>query len=226
MTYIAPTFRTGAFNCPTCNAYAHMNWSPLIRANGNLETFFQEATCANCTETSIWKVTDYEYIHGHRSDKKAELIYPDNSNAELPEKDMPEDVKKDYEEAAIIVSRSPRAAAALLRLGLQKLCVHLGEEGKHIDTDIRSLAGKKILSPQIIKVADTIRLTGNNAVHPGEMNEEDVDFVAGKMFALINFIIKKGISEPKELKALYELTPERAREAAETKDNKAREKLV
>ncbi len=148
------------------------------------------------------------------------MIYPDSSIAPEADVDMPADVKRDYEEAARIFSRSPRGAAALLRLGLQKLCKHLGEPGKNIDTDIRSLAAKNTLPPMIIKVADTLRITGNNAVHPGEMSDEDFDQVAEKMFDLLNFIVKKGISEPKELQALYEKTPERLRKAAEDKDAK------
>ncbi|MFK8012671.1 MAG: DUF4145 domain-containing protein, partial [Marinicellaceae bacterium] len=122
-----------------------------------------------------------------------------------------------------VFSKSPRSAAALLRLGLQKLCKHLGEDGKNINKNIRNLAEKNTLPPLIVKVADTVRITGNNAVHPGEMSDEDVDYVASKMFDLLNFIVKKGISEPKELEELYNLTPEAPRLAAEAKDAQARE---
>jgi hypothetical protein len=124
----------------------------------------------------------------------------------------------DYIEASAIFNKSPRGAAALLRLGLQKLCKHLGEEGKNINTDIRSLAAKDILHPLVIKVADTVRITGNNAVHPGEMSDDDFDHIASKMFDLLNFIVRKGISEPKELEAMYELTPVAPRKSAEAKD--------
>ncbi|ULL08166.1 DUF4145 domain-containing protein [Pseudomonas putida] len=137
---------------------------------------------------------------------------------------MPEDVRVDYEEAADIFRRSPRAAAALLRLALQKLCVHLGEKGDKIDIDIRELARKNVLPQLLIKVADTVRITGNNAVHPGEMASEDIDLVASKMFLMLNLIVTKGITEPKELAALYEMVPEGARVSAEQKDAKAREK--
>lgn len=161
-----------------------------------------------------------------RDDKEAELIYPDNGSVALPEADMPEDVKTDYIEAARIFSRSPRGAAALLRLGLQKLCKHLGQEGKNINTDIRNLVAQNVLPPLVVKVADTVRITGNNAVHPGEMSDDDFDHVASKMFDLLNFIVKKGISEPAELEALYTKTPEGPRKDAETKDAKAKEKNV
>ena len=44
-------------------------------------------------------------------------------------------------------------------------------------------------SKDVITVADTLRITGNNAVHPGTMDEKDFDDVAEKMFSLLNFII-------------------------------------
>ena len=157
-----------------------------------------------------------------RSSDYYESLCSDNGVAALPEDDMPEDVKTDYIEAARIFSKSPRGAAALLRLGLQKLCKHLGEDGNHIDKDIRSLASKNILPPKVVQVADTVRITGNNAVHPGTMREEDFDYVASKMFELLNFIVKKGISEPRELDELYELTPEGPRKDAEAKDARAK----
>jgi hypothetical protein len=43
---------------------------------------------------------------------------------------MPDEVKLDYEEAALIAQQSPRGAAALLRLALENLCNHLGDPSK------------------------------------------------------------------------------------------------
>ncbi|MEZ8944164.1 hypothetical protein AB4510_22065 [Vibrio sp. 10N.222.54.B12] len=74
----------------------------------------------------------------------------------------------------------------------------------------------------VIKVADTVRITGNNAVHPGEMSDEDFDFVASKLFDLINFIVKKGITEPKELEELHGKTPEAPRKAAKRQDQRVK----
>ena len=213
-----PEFKLDAFDCPLCGAYSHMIWERLL--NDNCYANYYESTCAKCKKPSLWMITNYTHSALHREDIDAELIYPDHGFSSPPDHNMPDDVKADYIEAAKIFSRSPRGAAALLRLGLQKLCKHLGENGKNINTDIRSLAEKNILPPMIVKVADTVRITGNNAVHPGEMSDEDFDHVASKMFDLLNIIVKKGISEPAELQALYDLTPEGPRKEAEKKDAK------
>lgn len=221
MSFTAPAFKLEAFHCPTCGTYAHMNWEDLGSQQGR-HSLYAEAICSKCKKTSLWRITKFSHGHFGRIDEEGELIFPDFGISALPESDMPEDVKSDYIEASRIFSRSPRGAAALLRLALQKLCKHLGQPGKNINEDIRSLAANNTLPPLVVKVADTVRITGNNAVHPGEMSDEDFDHVASKMFDLLNFIVKKGISEPKELEALYSKTPEKPRKDAEAKDAKAK----
>ena len=217
--YTAPEFYKKAFNCPHCGAFAHMQWQSKEPG------VYYQAICDHCKKDSFWRVTQ---INGSALNNGfmvniGTMLYPDFGSAPLPAEDMPEYVKKDYEEAARIFIKSPRGAAALLRLGLQKLCIHLGEEGKNINTDIRSLVNKGVFSGRVVQVADTLRITGNNAVHPGQISDEDFDKAAGKMFDLINFIVKKAITEPKELDELYQLMPENARNAAEAQDKKALE---
>ena len=213
--YIAPNFKQKAFNCPHCGAFAHMKWESKD------DLVYYQATCAYCSKYSLWRVTEKDFDYNHYLfPAKGEMLYPAFGSAPLPAEDMPEDVKNDYEEAARIFITSPRGAAALLRLGLQKLCIHLGEEGKNINADIRSLVEKGKLTGVAIKVADTLRITGNNAVHPGQISDTDFDRVAGKMFDLINSIVKETITRPKEWNELYQLMPENARNAAEAQDKK------
>ena len=215
--YTAPEFKKAAFNCPHCGAFSHMEWFEIKKYYGplNIQSLlntYEYALCSHCKQISLWKPSEDSAL--------GEMLYPDFGSAPFPAEDMPDDVKKDYEEAARIFIKSPRGAAALLRLGLQKLCIHLGEKGKNINDDIRSLVEKGVFSGRVAQVADTLRITGNNAVHPGQISDEDFDRAAAKMFDLINFIVKKAITEPKELDELYQLMPENARNAAEEKDKK------
>lgn len=48
---------------------------------------------------------------------------------------MPEECLKDFEEDGSISAESPGAVAALLRLVVQKLCVHYRESGKNLNDD-------------------------------------------------------------------------------------------
>ena len=137
MAYKNPEFKSRAFNCPHCGAYSNMYWQCLYNAppkNGTTTNWEAECTC--CRKRSLWRENDQS--------ETAEMLYPDTGSAEMPEEDMPVDVKIDYQEAANIFTRSPRGAAALLRLALQKLLKHLGEKGDNLNHDIRELSRKGI----------------------------------------------------------------------------------
>src|SRR5260370_18565165 len=74
--------------------------------------------CFNCKKIAVW-VYD-------------RLLFSITEAGAQPNADLPEDISGDFDEARDVVSASPRAAAALLRLCVQKLCKHLGEKGKSI----------------------------------------------------------------------------------------------
>jgi hypothetical protein len=89
--------------------------------------------CFNCDKIAVWIFN--------------RLAYPIVSSAPLANTDLPDYVRLDYEEAGTILQLSPRGAAALLRLAIQKLCKELGGKGKNIDADIAcSLATVLILA--------------------------------------------------------------------------------
>ncbi|WP_370979731.1 DUF4145 domain-containing protein [Agaribacterium sp. ZY112] len=172
--------------------------------------------CRACNRGSIWM----QFDRVDNTNYKLRLVEPLQPSAPEALADMPEDVRKDYDEARSIALYSPRASAALLRLALQKLCKHLGEPGEHIDTDIRSLAKRPEFGERLIRAADTLRIVGNNAVHPGKMDEQDIDNICNGLFDLLNLIVQSGITQPNQWDTMYELLPEGAREAAEKKDGR------
>jgi Domain of unknown function (DUF4145) len=136
-----------------------------------------------------------------------------------PNPDLPESVRLDYEEAGRILNLSPQGSAALLRLAIQKLCAALGEEGKNIDADIKSLV-KKGLSPLVQQSPDAVRVIGNEAVHPGTLDLKNDTDTATKLFALVNIIAGQMISNPKHAREIYEKIPEEKRKAIERRDSK------
>lgn len=128
----------------------------------------------------------------------------------------PPDVRADYEEAWSIVALSPRGAAALLRLCIQKLCEHLGEKGK-LDDAIAALV-KKGLDARVQKALDIVRVIGNESVHPGQMDLRDDPDTATELFRLINLIVEVMISQPKHIETMYSGLPESRRQAIEKRD--------
>jgi hypothetical protein len=67
-----------------------------------------------------------------------------------------------------------------------------------------------------------VRVIGNNAVHPGQIDLRDDRTTAETLFGLVNLICEKMITEPKHVEAVYERLPESDRKAIEQRDTRKR----
>ncbi|MCP5414800.1 MAG: DUF4145 domain-containing protein [Chromatiaceae bacterium] len=204
--FTPPAASKTAFNCPHCHAYANQTWGATQTIQGGARREIPNVWfvhCAHCMNYSIW-------VDKH-------LVFPEASMAPPPNPDLPADILGDYGEAAGIVSRSPRGAAALLRLSIQKLCGHLGESGKNINDDIAALV-KKGLNPMIQQSLDVVRVIGNEAVHPGTIDLKDDTQTAAVLFNLVNVIAEATITQPKMIKGLYDSLPAEKRDQIAQRD--------
>jgi len=136
------------------------------------------------------------------------IALPAESDAPVPASDLPNELIDDFEEARAILPRSPRGAAALLRLVIQKLLPHLGAKKKGIDAAIGELVASGAIKTPIQRALDTVRVIGNESVHPGEMNLKDDRETALALFRIINLIVETVITEPKRLDELYATLPQ------------------
>lgn len=206
-----PEFNKDAFTCPHCGAYAAMSWCNLYAIYNQLKPI-NTATCQRCREDSIWV--------NKEEDGGQFMIFPKPANAPMPNKDLPAGCLKDYLEARSIIESSPRGAAALLRLCVQKLAVHLGGTGKNINDDIALLV-KNGLPVKVQQALDVVRVVGNNAVHPGEMSIEDQPQTALALFGLVNLIVDNQISQPLQVANLFSGLPDGAKSAIDKRDGDA-----
>ena len=101
---------------------------------------------------------------------------------------------------------------------MQKLGKALGEPGENINADIASLV-QKGLSPQVQQALDALRVIGNNAVHPGQLDLTDDRDTALALFGLLNFIVEQQITRPNELAAIYNRLPASALAAIQKRDS-------
>ena len=148
--------------------------------------------CARCRALAIW-------MHGR-------LVWPHGGIAPPPNRDLPDTVRHDYEEASAIARASPRGAAALLRLAMENLCSTLVPSANNLNDGIHRLV-RQGLDPEVQQALDTVRVIGNNAVHPGEIDlKDDTDAVAA-LFQLVNFIAEQTITKPKNVKKIYDALP-------------------
>ena len=241
-----PSVNKTAFICPSCNAYAHQGWLVLIPAwvasvaaakklpligeqaprkwsptvmalegrpvivfpdiqpKGNgLVYNLNVSLCPHCGEIAVW-VAD-------------KLVYPNSGLAPSPNPDLPDNIKRDYEEAGAILNLSPRGAAALLRLCIQKLCMYLGQPGKNLDADIGALV-KKGLPVQVQQALDIVRLIGNQAIHPGTLDLRDDTHTAGTLFRLVNLIADAMITQPRNVDKMYKALPDEKRKHIDERD--------
>ena len=184
-------------------------WPILNAADGerhvsaSLDNVFV-AQCFSCMDVSIW-------VHER-------LVFPARGKALPANADLSADVRRDYDEACSILDLSPRGAAALLRLAIQKLCKELGEPGENLNNDIGALVAKG-LDDQVRKALDVVRVIGNNALHPGQMDLRDDRDTAEKLFELLNLIADKMLTDPKRIEEAYSKIPEGARKAIEERDS-------
>ncbi len=159
--------------------------------------------CYSCDRYGIW-IAD-------------RMIYPSQLDKIQPNEEMPDEIRADFLEAASIVDQSPRGAAALLRLCIQELMLHLGLEAKDIDKNIGVLV-KRGLDGRVQKALDVVRVIGNHAVHPGQIDLRDDRATATELFGLVNLIVEAMIATPKHVEAMFNSLPEGARLAIEKRD--------
>lgn len=219
--YEEPSFNKPAFNCPFCNAYADFLWKAVQVSveNGFTGLDFRTARCTHCRRWTLWTAHSRttRSLIADTTIEEGDLIYPRKLTSPPPHKDLPESCKAEYEEARQVLQFSPRAAAALLRLNVQRLCKELGAKGDNINADIGALVNKG-LDSRVQKALDIVRITGNNAVHPGVMESTDDKSTVEKLFKLVNLIVEEMITNPNEIDELYGELPEGARQGIEKRD--------
>lgn len=218
--HVPPSMSGKLYNCPHCGAYAIQTPYSLLKIIGHsseptvvkptVVNQFSLTQCYYCNEYVIWDT------------RQQAIIYPTTlPTGPEPNPDLPEDVRTDYEEARLVAAISPRGAAALLRLAIQKLCTHLGGKGKRLDDDIAHLVTRG-LSDEVQMVLDSIRVIGNNAVHPGEIDVQERHDLVLPLFGLINEIADELITRPRRRRELYAQLPEAARTAIDQRDKRHR----
>lgn len=206
MKYIKPEVYSNSFTCPHCSTITKQNWWSRkwndTESHHRSDNPIRIGTCHHCLTSTLWIDNN--------------MYFPDSGNTLTPNTEMPDPVKKLYLEAASIHNKSPRGAAALLRLSIQVLCKELGEEGKNINTDIKNLVKKGL--PEIVQQSlDIVCVTGNDAVHPGQIDTDNPETVE-KLFELINVITEYMIALPKRVNGIYSSLPQDKIKGIEDRD--------
>ena len=103
-------------------------------------------------------------------------------------------------------------------MAIEKLVDGLEAEGKDLNSKIGKLVSKG-MPVEIQQMLDSVRVIGNNAVHPGQINIKDNKELALSLLHFINLIIDNRITQPKKISEVYNSLPESYRKAIENRDN-------
>lgn len=128
---------------------------------------------------------------------------------------MPENVASLYNEARSIMTLSPRAASALMRLALEALLEGLYPDAGNLNETIgaASAAG---LPGTIINAMDVLRFNGNAAIH--EIDREDTAETAASLATILNLVVVRLITEPRQIAEMHAQLPATVIAAIERRD--------
>lgn len=214
--YQPPEYRLRSFHCPHCGVFANQHWGVLnykeiILGQGRNAVIdgkkAEYSVCEYCKHPMLWSASDF--------------VYPSLGGHPPPSDDLPDKVRKLYVEAGLVAQLSPRSCCALLRLALQELLIQLGESGD-INSAIKSLV-QKGLDSNIREALHTVRVIGNHAVHPGNIDFDEF-IETNALFELLNAIARDRITIPRERAEMYDKLPKRDRDFMEKMDKKLEEK--
>ena len=155
--------------------------------------------CFNCNEMCRW-VYD-------------RLVWPRREGFPEPKLHAPPKVRRESEEASQILEASPRGAAALLRIAIEKVCEELGVSGEGPTDDIAFFVREDV-DARVQKVLDAAQIIESNA-RPGQIGLREDRATAETLSGLVNLICEKMIMEPRHLQEVHTKVREDARTGME-----------
>ena len=175
-----PALDAPHFVCPHCGVDAQQLWQDAdfpARGTGEVDKALKRAECRSCRARSYW-------IDGAQ-------VWPHPMVGIPPSPDLPPDLVALYDEARATAPISARAAAALLRLLVDRLLGSLGATDGPLADRIAALAAEGHLPAQVVEGLGAVRVDGDDALPPGQIDPaaEDDAGVVQLLCLLVNSIV-------------------------------------
>lgn len=196
------------FVCPSCEAFASQ-WtaSNLIAYNATGKRDldgWSVSVCLSCGKPTIWFGSS--------------MVWPTQQIGPIAHPDMPETVRKVYDEARQVGNASPRSAAALLRVCLEQLVNQLEPGNSSLNEKVGKLVARG-LPEQVQQAMDTLRVFGNEAgAHVGEVDLSDDRSTVEALFEILNIVVEDVVTRQKKIDALYRRLPQGKLDAIARRD--------
>lgn len=171
--------------------------------------------CIACQGESIWLKEEIG-----QDESSWRMLWP-ATGGEPAHEHLPAELLPLYNEARAVAPGSPRAAAALLRLLTESLLRTITGTTDRLDANIAALVKDGRLNETARKLADYLRITGNDMIHPGQIDADpEAHRRVGMMFPFVNLLVERLIAQPAIIDELYEQLPESKRDAADRRDGR------
>jgi hypothetical protein len=225
MNYTEPKPENHGFTCLHCNVLATHEPEKSSIGSKNTDLSGQPYGWVKKNQRLILKTADIEcyYTICHNCKKTHifignKVVYPEvlnYGNHETPCEEMPEEVKKLYDEATKVLTDSPRSSCMLLRYSLEVLLRGLIENSNPKKTRlvdyIEQFISENTWADKYKKHLHALRLIGNDAVHGTDSKNidffesiEDAQKDARFLFGFLNKVVEKAILEPKRERDFFE----------------------
>jgi hypothetical protein len=183
--------------CPYCHKNVTFSWVRTNERGGDLATFLSEyfsnkngmwiiGECPSCKNCVL--------IQAYKDNRNGELVASNISPTPIPspaDERIPEKIRGALNEAKICFSVNAfMACATMCRRTIQCACIDQGAEKDKLYDQIDELFSKGIITKQIKDWAHSIRLVGNDAAHPTnlEVSKEDSKDILDLAEQLMNIL--------------------------------------
>lgn len=157
--------------CPHCKIEIHSAFTQSWIENGNAIGYedrastswnVQSMVCPSCNQA----ILHLNKIKSNQHRPITSLIYPKSHARLSAPKEVPDDLREDFNEAIAVLEDSPKASAALSRRCLQSLLRAQGYQQHDLVKAIEAVLASKSLPSSLASNVDAVRNIGNFAAHP------------------------------------------------------------
>ncbi len=155
--------------CPNCQVsfISGVHRPTLGPASEGCEWAAEYQICTACNGLILDVVLIRLGLHGIPKVESRHRVWPKGSGRPPVPTEVPPDIAQDYTEACLIITDSPKAAAALGRRCLQHvLREKAGVKPKDLAKEIKEVLDGGTLPSHISESIDAVRIVGNFAAHP------------------------------------------------------------
>src|ERR1700736_2342230 len=146
--------------------------------------------CYNCKGFTVW-VRD-RLVFPVRGDEPPDVVEVDFEEVaeDVQETAEDEEVSEDFEEAAAILNKFPRGAAALTRVCIQNMMPLLEQTGKNLDENISSLV-RKGLEVEIQQAMDVLQVVRKSPLQTTDFDLKEENETAKQFFNSLERILER-----------------------------------